>query len=129
MHARGCEAKRTLSETNGRYKTVRERCVAIGLDESASFLLVWLRIRLMDGPRGRNIVGMRIGSLIPQLSISSLEFAHTRIGDLPDREIAADKKFKIVTFFALSNFSTKFLPHAQISFIFSSFLIALIYSY
>lgn len=81
MHARGREEKRTLSETSGRYKTVRERCVAIGLDESASFLLVWLRIRLMDGPRGRNIVGMRIGSLIPQLSISSLEFAHTRFGD------------------------------------------------
>lgn len=65
MHARGHEAKRTLSETSGRYKTVRERRVAIGLDESASFLLVWLRIRLMDGPRGRNIVGMRIGLLIP----------------------------------------------------------------
>lgn len=81
MHVCGREAKRTLSETSGRYKTVRER-VAIGLDESASFLLVWLRIRLMDGPRGRNIVGMRIVSLILQLSISTFEFAHARVGDL-----------------------------------------------
>lgn len=36
MHVCGREEKRTLSETSGRYKTVRER-VAIGLDESELF--------------------------------------------------------------------------------------------
>lgn len=129
MHACGREAKRTLSETSGRYKTVREH-VAIGLDESASFLLVWLRIQLMDGPRGRNIVGMRIGPLILHLSISTLEFAHCTLqrfaSDLPIK-IAADKKIQDRHFFVLSNIHLS--ACANIFYFLLVFNSALIHSY
>jgi len=113
-HARGCEAKRNNARViwnEWTCKTVRERRIAIGLDESASFLLVWLRSGWWM-IHGRNIVGMRIDPRALDLSPSNsraTRFAGER--GLPDRETSAEMRSSLFSCFK----SLVFYAHCGIS--------------
>jgi hypothetical protein len=95
-HARDCEAKRNNARViwnEWTCKSVRERRIAIGLDESASFLLVWLRSGWWM-IHGRNIVGMRIDPRALDLSPSNSRRATRFVGErgLPDHEISVEMR-------------------------------------